>query len=70
MNENLTEQIENYAHLINESTNIDCNSLVMCLDEISKTFEAYLKIIETVDFLMRIFICWHFGFILFNFRAK
>ena len=49
MSVNFTEQIENYAHLINESTNIDCHSIVTSLDEISQTFESYLKIIETVS---------------------
>jgi len=50
MSESTTCQIENYAALITDSTNVDCSSLTNCLDDILSVLADYLKIIDKVSF--------------------
>lgn len=48
MNESNTTQIEGYGSMVCDAMNVDCTPLVSCLDSILKTFEDYLRLLETV----------------------
>ncbi len=48
MSESNVNQIEGYGSMVCEAMNIDCTPLTSCLDSIIKTFEEYLRMLETV----------------------